>query len=180
MSGGRRSGGRRMVGAFLAVGLTVGTAALSRVSVEFSHPDQALLRLSWRVEGVALEECRERTPEELERLPVHMRNARACIGTIAPYTLHVTVDGRTVVTDTVVAPGARGDRPIPVFAEVPLRPGTYEVEVRFDAILPEGAEPPGNLPDLDWDGNVTVGGREIALLTLAEDRSGLVLRTPRG
>ncbi len=42
-------------GAALAIILTVGTAGLSRVPVRFSPPDAAMLRLSWKINGVTVE-----------------------------------------------------------------------------------------------------------------------------
>ncbi|MFQ5537942.1 MAG: hypothetical protein ACE5GJ_10895 [Gemmatimonadota bacterium] len=171
---------QRIAATVLSLALLLSIAALSRVPVSFSDPDQALVRLSWKVQGVTLEKCRERTPEELARLPVHMRNPKACIGHIAPYLLTVDMDGRRILSDTARAPGARGDRPIPVFAEIPVAPGTYRFDVRFDAIIPEGAEPPPGLPRVDWAGQVTVGSREVALLTLDEESGHLVLLTPEG
>lgn len=167
---------RTVVAALVAVALTVGTAALSRVPVTFSAEDQAALRLSWGMGGVALEACRQLSPEELERLPVHMRNPRACIGHIASYQLTVDVDGHPALRDTVAPAGARGDRPLYVLNDLALTPGTHDVDVRFRALLPEGMSPPEGLDSLAWKGTVKVGPRQVALVTLDEDQGRLVLR----
>ena len=59
---------RRSAAVALAVGLTLGTAALSRMPVRFAHTGTAMLRLSWKINGVTVEACRERSPEELAAL----------------------------------------------------------------------------------------------------------------
>lgn len=169
---------RKGVAAVVAVGLTVATAALSRVPVSFSADDQGQLRLSWRVEGVTAEACRPLSAEELARLPVHMRNPKACIGVIASYHLQVTVDGAATVQDTIRPPGARGDRPITVLRELPLAPGPHRVGVRFDALLPEGVPVPEGVASLAWEGAVDVGRGDVVLLTL-DDRARALVRRER-
>lgn len=177
-SGAGRPGGMRVVMAAVAVALTLGISAGSRVPVTFSEPDDALLRLSWRMRGITAEECRTLSEEELERLPVHMRNTQACIGVIASYALTVSVGGTLLATDTVRPPGARGDRPLNVLREFPLPPGEHRVEVRFRAVLPEGVEPPDEgLRELSWVGSLRLGGRDVALVTLNEAGRRLELRT---
>lgn len=160
----------------VSVALVAGVAALSRVPVTFSTPDQAHLRLSWGISGVPLRACRPLSPEELERLPPHMRNPKACIGRIAPYALDVRVDGRPALADTVRPGGVHGDRPVYVLADLPVAPGPHQVVVGFRALLPEGAPIPEGPDSLGWKGTVTMGPREVALVTLDEDEGRLVLR----
>jgi hypothetical protein len=170
---------RVVLAAAAAVALTLGISAGSRVPVTFSDPDDALLRLSWRMRGITAEECRTLTGEELERLPVHMRNPQACIGVIASYALDVTVDGTLLAADTIRPPGARGDRPLNVLREYPLAPGEHQVRVRFRAILPEGVDAPADgIIELAWEGGLRLGGRDVALVTLDEGGRSLVVRTP--
>lgn len=177
-SGGERPGGARAaVGAAVAVALALGISAGSRVPVNFSSPDDALLRLSWRMRGVTAEECRTLSQEELERLPVHMRNPRACIGVIAPYALTLSVDGVVLAADTVRPPGARGDRPLNVLREFALTPGVHRVALRFQAVLPDGVEVPAEgIRELAWEGPLRLSGRDVALVTLDEAGRTLVVR----
>ncbi len=175
------NGMRRVTGGALALALVAGTVALSRLPAPFSAPDDALLRLSWRITGVTAEACRTLTQEELEKLPVHMRNPRACIGHIASYVLRVRVDGASALVDTVRPAGARGDRPITLLRDLPLEPGEHRVAVTFDALLPEGVEPPANaLRSLAWDGEVDVDPRGVALVTLDPEGRRLEYRTEKG
>lgn len=177
-SGGQRAGSVRVVaGVIVAVLFTLGIAAGSRVPVTFSASDEALLRLSWRMRGITAEECRTLSDEELERLPVHMRNPRACIGVIAPYALTLSVDGVVLAADTVRPPGARGDRPLNVLREYPLEPGEHRIALRFHAVLPDGVEVPDEgIGELAWEGLVRLSGRDVALVTLDEAGRALEVR----
>jgi hypothetical protein len=173
------SAGRMSAAFALAVVVTFGTAALSRLSVRFSHTETAMLRLSWKINGVTVEACRERTPEELAALPVHMRNPKACIGGIAPYVLEVTVDGTTLPPDTVRAHGARSDRPLFVLQDMPLRPGRHDVSVRFLAVIPDGVEAPADgILELAWSGPLDLAERDVALITLDGSARALQVRLP--
>lgn len=165
--------------AVLAVVFTLGTAALSRLPVRFSHTETAMLRLSWKINGVTVEACRERTPEEMEALPVHMRNPRACIGGIAPYVLDVTLDGTALPPDTVRARGARSDRPLFVLQDLRVRPGRHDVSVRFWAVIPDGVEAPADgILELSWSGSLELAERDVALVTLDGTARALRIQLP--
>lgn len=171
--------GRKLLAAAVAVALTVGTSWASRVPATLSTEGEALLRLSWRFDAVTVEACRELSAEELERLPIHMRNPQACIGQKAPYVLRVEVDGRMLVADTVRAGGVRGDRPVTVLRDLPLEPGTHALSVSFRAVIPEDAdELEGGPAELAWSGRVELAAREVALVKLDETGRGLQLRRP--
>ena len=107
-------------------------AALSRVPYREPGAGDAVLRLSWRVRGIRVQECRTLTPEELAALPPHMRRPEVCEGRIAPYRLRLRVDGRVLADTLVHAAGAREDRPVYVFREFRVEPGVHRVELRFD------------------------------------------------
>lgn len=168
---------RRLAIAVLVGGVSVaGISAASRLPVSFRGSHDALLRLSWRVDGISMEECRSLTDEELANLPPHMRNPRACIGRIAPYRLQVGIDGAMVVSDTVYPAGARGDRPIFVLHDLPLDPGATRVRVRFDPLLPPGARPGPAAVPLFLDRTVTAEAGRIVLVTLDEAGKSLMVR----
>jgi hypothetical protein len=95
--------------------------------------DTSLLRLSWRMRGEIEEECRERSEEELEKIPVHMRTARVCEREAVAYELKVSIDGRDVLALHLIAAGAKGDRPIYVLEEFPLEPGAHRIRVALEA-----------------------------------------------
>ena len=129
MSG--RSHLRRTLGGLLAAGLLLALGALSRLPYDAEGADAALLRLSWRIRGERVQECRPLTEEERAALPPHMQREEVCEGRIAPYRLRLRVDGQELEASTVTAAGARQDRPLYVFREIPLPPGEHRLEVSF-------------------------------------------------
>ena len=186
---------RWIVGGALAAAGTLGVGALSRVSYVAEAESHALVRLAWRTRSTRVEECRHLTPEELARRPVHMREDEVCEGRLLPYSLHVSVDD---VSDSSVvrAAGARADRPLYVFRELPVAPGRHRVRVTFARESSPGAELPhdeaaeGAHPEhlkavsaparLDLDTVVTLGEREVALVTYDVDLRRLVIRSRTG
>lgn len=110
-----------------------GVGALSRVPYPGANARQtiALVRLSWRTRGDRLQLCRARTPEELARLPAHMRTPEVCAPEVTPYRLRVHIDGALVRERVVAAAGARADRPLYVFDQFRTRAGAHLVDVEF-------------------------------------------------
>ncbi|HET6617456.1 MAG TPA: hypothetical protein VFH69_06570 [Gemmatimonadota bacterium] len=140
--------GRTVLGTSLASVAILVIGAATRVPWTATPADRALLRLSWRAESETMQECRSLTEEELAELPVHMRTPEVCERKAVPYLLKVDIDGRTLLNDTLHGSGAREDRPVYVFREFALRPGTHAVDVEFLAI---GAEDAGMDEDREDD-----------------------------
>lgn len=175
-----RGWARAAVAGLVALLSVLGVAALSRVPNDADHAEDAIIRLSWRTRGEAVRECRTLTPEELAALPVHMQRTEVCEGRVLSRHLHVRVDGRSVVDDTIRAAGARGDRPLYVYYEIPLVPGVHALHVRFvpeattaSSAAGERTEPPATL---DLETRLELKAGEIALITYDEDREALVAR----
>ena len=153
----------------LAAGLVLGTAALSRVGLSGGNPEEALLRLSWKMRGEVVQACRKPTPEELERLPVHMRNPDACEGGSSPYRLRVEVDGGGRADRVVQAPGIRQDRPIVVLEEIPVEAGRHRLRVVFEPTDSAAVTAPSVL-----DRIVELAPREVLLVTRDAETGGLI------
>ena len=173
--------GTRALAAAVAVGLLALLGVLSRAPIAGEDAGGSALLLTWRVRSEEVGRCRTPTPEVLERLPPHMRNPDACIGPVPPYRLTVEVGGDLVIETLVEPSGARGDRPLYVFREIALDPGTHDVRVRF---IREDAEEGGadldpGLASLEYDGTVTLGSGEARLLTRDGD-GRLEVREPVG
>jgi hypothetical protein len=178
----------RAIGAALLAGSLAGLGALSRASCAVSG-EEAVLRLAWRARSVRVDVCRLRTPEELARLPVHMREEEVCEGRLLPYRLQATVDSEQVADAVVQPAGARADRPIYVFRELELKPGEHRTRVRFQrqGTVPE--QPPEIQPEehehgparvspplLELDTTVRLGPREVLLVTYDEELQRLLAR----
>ena len=165
---------RMLLAGALALALALGVAWLSQAPTTYARDDDALLRLSWRVAGLRVEECRPRTVEELEALAPHMRTPEVCVGGGADYELLVELDGAAVVHDTIRAGGARGDRPIYVYRDIDLSPGRYALRVAFGALLPEGFAVDGARLTHAFDGQVDVTPTEVVLIALDPTTAELV------
>lgn len=155
---------RRLAALALAALVTAGIAALSRVPYTPEPGDHARLRLSWRVPGEYVEECRALSAAEQERQPVHMRRDRVCEGRLLPYRLSVRLNGALVHEETVRAAGAREDRPLYVFRDLDVPPGAYRLAIDWRA---EAA--PDSARRLGLDAELRLGAREIALVTYDPD-----------
>jgi hypothetical protein len=157
----------------LAVGGLVLLGALSRISFTPQQSGAALLRLSWRTRGEALQQCRNRTTAELEALPVHMRTPQICTGRVANYQLSVRIDDGPPRTRELRAAGARTDRPIYVLWQDTLTPGRHEIDVEFYSVLH---------PDrrgLRFHDDIEVERGDIALITHDDEHNRLFLRRER-
>ena len=125
---------RRVLRPAVATGfsaLLLGGLALGSGWPQGASPDHALLRLGWRLAGQVKEHCRDLTPEEQARRPVHMRKARECASEVLSYDLRAAVDGRVVAEKTVRSPGLRADRPLSVEEDLRIAPGEHDVSVMF-------------------------------------------------
>ena len=153
------------VAAVLAV-LVLG--ALSRVPWPAREETGALVRLSWRARSEAVMDCRRLSEAEQAGLPAHMRQDSVCERRAIPLGLRVRVDGRAVLEETLRGAGARGDRPLYVFREIPVAAAPHRIEVELRRLI-EGA------PAVRLDQTVRLAAGEIALVTL-DDQSRLVVR----
>lgn len=150
--------------AAVAVALTAALVVCSGLPYVDDSSGDALIRLSWRTVGERIEECREATEEELAALPPHMRRREICEGRMTPFHLAVSIDGAAVFEDRIRPRGARQDRPVYVFQEFPIAPGSHRLEVRFAVELPAGANRVAR-PPLVLDETLTLEPRTIALVT---------------
>ena len=163
-----------LLGIMLAVVGTGLMAGMSRLPFT-AETDRAVLRLSWRYQPGDEAGCRLPTPEELADLPVHMRNPNACIRHPTPYRLTLRIDDAIALERTIRAAGAREDRPVFVFEEVPLRAGSRSLDVRFEAVPDSSASDAAtDAPlSLSWRETVTIEPRDVVVV--GYDRSLNVL-----
>jgi hypothetical protein len=146
----------------------------SRAPYQAAAGDHALLRLSWRMRGERSENCRDRTAQELEALPVHMRTPRVCErAPQIPYRLVVAIDGGKPDTTLTLPAGAKHDRPIYVLRDSALSPGPHHVSVMF-ARADHATQPP-----LTFDAVLDFGAGFIELITIAEDSPRLIHHSAR-
>ena len=164
---------RVSAGAAFAVAAVAAVALASRLPVG-TDPGHAELRLALRTAAARLEVCRERSDEELERLPAHFRVRRECDEIPVDYRLTVAVDGRTLLDRAVSHRGVRRTRPLAVDEALAVQPGRRRVEIAFVPVPPsrlavaaseDEREPDEDAEDDEHDEHgeeATRGEREIA------------------
>jgi len=170
---------RRGAAAAVAIGLTVLVGALSQVPYAAGETEGAAVRLAWRVRSERVDECRRLTPEEIARLPAHMRREEVCEGRVLPYHLEVDLDGHRVVDHVVRPSGARADRPLYVFYDLPVPPGVHDLVVRFTRERAREESPASRIaapPVLELARRLSLAPLEVALVTYDPEQRTLVLR----
>jgi hypothetical protein len=94
-------------------------------------PDQALIRLSVRHAGNRVRECRERTAEELAKLPPNMRAPLDCPRERAPVSIELEIDGELAYASVAQPSGLRRDLPSTVYWRHPVAAGTHRIRARL-------------------------------------------------
>lgn len=135
--------------------------------------EDGLLRLSWRLSNQTIKNCRQRTQEELAKLPQHMRLAEVCEYTPLGYRLSVTIDGNPSPEQIIKPGGLHHDRPIYVDRDVRLSPGNHEVTISF---VPE-REVENRVAHLTFSGGVNIEAGRLSLIHLTPDQTQLVLKS---
>jgi hypothetical protein len=123
---------RRAVGGALVFVSAGVLSLLSETPYTAESAAHGVIRVTWRARGERVRRCRKLAPDELAKLPVHMRQEEVCERAVLPYRLRVTVDGAPAIDELVHAGGAREDRPLFVFHEFSLAPGVHHLAVTFE------------------------------------------------
>ena len=160
---------KKLSAVVLAGSVTLGLVSLSQVPFSADNSEAGALRLSWRIRSTTREHCRTLSQDELADIPVHMRQAEVCEIESVPYSLHVAIDNDTLVNRVLESSGARADRPLYVFEEVRLSPGTHAVDIRFFNRTDPDTE-------LTFSRELRLDRREIVLITYNEPTRQLILR----
>jgi hypothetical protein len=158
-----------------AVAVTIGTMLLLSwcASMPYSAggATHGALRLSWRMRGGRVEQCRPRTEAELNALPVHMRTPQVCEGYAVSYDLVVQIDDEAAHTLRLNPRGAKGDRPIFVLENFPVSSGRHRVQVRLSPI-----ERSDHATEIRYEETLMFERGTIVLITLNEGGNRLERR----
>ncbi len=127
----------KVAGILLGAALCTLVIAGSRVPWTPVPDGSAAIRLSWRAVLPVVEECREPTADEVAHLPSHMRPAEICTGSPITFRLLFLLDGAVLLDELLVPGGSRSQRPVHVYHEFRVAPGTHRIEVELG---PENAE----------------------------------------
>ncbi len=164
-----RSWLQRLGGPVAGFALLFGVALASGVPMG-REAKGGLLRLSWRLPGQVEKTCRERSAEELARLPIHMRTTQECARRALSYRLVLEIDGKRLREATIAPGGLHQDSPLYVEESLSLREGTYSVLTRFEPIgAADGRK-------LQFQGDVSVRDGAVSLIHLSPDTLDLKLK----
>lgn len=119
----------RTLGVLVVIGVAAGLARISAVPLTTPRADRSFVRLSWTARPERVERCRRLSDEELAARPAHMRLRWECEGGFARYLLTVGVADSVLLRNTVRGGGLRHDRPMHVFEELVVSPGTTRLVV---------------------------------------------------
>lgn len=162
----------RYVGQAILYALFGGFVVYFSTAPEYRHleSDQGLLRLSFRHPGKTVADCRERTPEELAKMPPQLRAQSDCPRERSPVKVRVELDGKLLFTETYAPAGLRQDGAASGYFRMPIPAGEHEVRVQFnDDVRVEGYNYQG-------ERRLDVRPGQVVLIDLAPDRGGVLIR----
>lgn len=120
------------IGGLLTLALFFGVAWLSVAPSWRSVPENmALVRLSFTHSGDRSATCRDRTPEELAKLPPNMRATQICDRRRPPIYVELVVDGELVYAAESAPSGLAGSGPSRMYERVLLPAGSHSLVVRM-------------------------------------------------
>ncbi|CAA7624735.1 hypothetical protein [Magnetospirillum sp. SS-4] len=111
-------------------------------------PDAALLKLSLTHAGQRVDDCKERTAEELAKVAPNMRTKQSCGRERNAVTLEMDIDGKPVYRHTAKPAGLSGDGRSRFYDSREIPAGRHVIRARMRD---------GNNPDVfDYDSEIVV------------------------
>lgn len=133
-------------------------------------PDEALLRLSFKHPGKPVGECRERTAEELAKLPPHLRNKIECPRERSPVRAVVELDGKPLYDEVFRPAGLKRDGAAAGYRRLAIPAGRHTLTVGFnDDVRAKGFT-------FERSATVDVKPGQVVLIDLVSDKGGVVIR----
>jgi hypothetical protein len=94
-------------------------------------PDRAVLKLSFSHASAPRGECRQRTAEELARLPPNMRAPLDCPRARSPVEIELVLDGERLFYDVLEPRGWQRDGTVSVYRTFVVAAGRHHVRARL-------------------------------------------------
>jgi hypothetical protein len=163
---------RRYAGQVALYALFAAIIGYFSTSPRYRHlqPDEALLRLSFSHPGKIKADCRQRTPEELAKLPANMRTPLDCPRERSPVIVRVELDGAELYNEAFAPSGLSRDGASTGYRRLPIPAGRHQVRVQFnDDVRVKGF-------DFESEKLIDVTAGQVVLIDLAPERGGVVIR----
>jgi hypothetical protein len=132
--------------------------------------NEALLRLSFMHAGKPRFECRQRTAEELAKLPPQMRAATDCPRERSPVVVRVELDGRAVVDEAFAPAGLARDGAAAAYRRLPIASGSHRLRVQVN----DDARAPG-FP-YEREARIDVRPGQVVLIDFNPEQGGVSIR----
>lgn len=132
--------------------------------------NEGLLRLSLQHPGKLLVECRQRSAEELAKLPPNMRTSADCPRERSPVAVRVELDGKPIIDDAYAPAGLSKDGASAAYRRMPIPTGQHQLHVRVN----DDKNVQGYTHDREFALNVKPG--QIVLIDFQPELGGVVIR----
>jgi hypothetical protein len=133
-------------------------------------PDAALVRLSFIHAAERKEPCRERTPEELAKLPPNMRAKLDCPRERAMLLVELEIDGEIALRREVPPAGVQRDGNATVYHRLPVPAGRHRIVARL-------RDRPGAGFNYEREATLELAPGAALLIDFSKEKGGFVFRT---
>lgn len=131
---------------------------------------EGLLRLSLQHPGRLLVECRQRSAEELAKMPPNMRTSADCPRERSPVAVRIELDGKPIIDDSYAPAGLSRDGASAAYRRMPIPTGPHRLHVRIN----DDKNVKGYTHDREFALNVKPG--QIVLIDFQPELGGVVIR----
>lgn len=123
----------RVIGQALLYGLFAAAIGYFSTSPAYTHlqPGEALLKLSFTHGAQRVGECRERSDEELAKMPPNMRIRQDCPRRRAPVIVELELDGALLLHAILPPSGLSGDGSASVYRRFVIPAGEHRLSARL-------------------------------------------------
>lgn len=133
-------------------------------------PDEALLRLSFKHPGKPVGDCRERTPEELAKMPPQLRTKTECPRERSPVRAVVELDGKPLYDETFPPAGLKRDGAASGYRRLAIPAGQHTLKVAFnDDVRAKGFA-------YEREATVELKPGQVVLIDLVAEKGGVVIQ----
>jgi hypothetical protein len=91
--------------------------------------DQSLIKMTFSHAGQRKQPCRERSAEELKKMPSHLRKKKDCPRERSPLDVEMKLDGETIYSATISPGGLSHDLASPVYERINLPAGEHHLQL---------------------------------------------------
>jgi hypothetical protein len=124
------------IGQGLFYALFMGVIGYFSALPAYTHlpPDETLIKLSFRHAGQRVGECRDRTPEEIAKLPVYQRKGadnKICPRERADLVVELEMDGKQLLHEVLRPTGLAHSSNANIYRRIPVKAGVHTLKARL-------------------------------------------------